>query len=82
MSFLGQNLSSDINEDLTFGSSDTDNLKRLDLAVGIGVGYEISNFHFVASYHYGFTNHENAPTGKESMKQNMIAFTVGYRFDQ
>ncbi len=80
VSFLGQNMTSNIDEDLSFGSSDTNDLKTLDLGVGLGVGYEISNFHFVASYHYGFTNHDNSATGKESMKQNMISFTVGYRF--
>jgi len=80
--FLGQTTTGTIDEDMTFGSNDTNDFKTLDFSVGLGVGYEISKFHFMASYHYGLMNIATNPVDKESNKQNMLSFSVGYRFNE
>ena len=80
VTFMGQTESSNIDEKMTFGSADTSDFKTLSLSAGISVGYEISNFHFLASYHYGLTNDANKPENKESTIQSMIGLSVGYRF--
>ena len=67
-------------DDLTFGSGDNDDFKRLDLGIGCSVSYEIANFHFGVQYYYGLTNHIPNPTGKESGSQNMSSIIVGYKF--
>jgi len=69
-----------IDQKLTFGSNDTC-IKTLDIGLGFGLGYEIEKFHFQAMYTLGLTNNVNNPTKSEKTTQNMIAFSVGYRFN-
>ena len=78
---MGQSNSKAIDEKLTFGSNDTCDFKTLDMGVGFGLGYEIEKFHIQASYTYGFTNHIPNPERSEKGTQNMIAISVGYRFN-
>ena len=80
-SFMGQTNSVAIDEKMTFGSNDTNQFKTLDMGIGFGLGYEIEKFHFQATYTYGLTNHVNNPEKSEKVTQNMIAITVGYRFN-
>jgi len=80
-SFMGQTDSKSFDEKLTFGSHDTCDFKTLDMGVGFGLGYEIEKFHFQATYTYGLTNHINNPKNSAKGTQNMIAFSVGYRFN-
>lgn len=79
-SFMGQTFSENIDQKVTFGSNDTCT-KTLDIGVGFGLGYEIEKFHFQAMYTLGLTNNVNNPTKSEKTTQNMIAFSVGYRFN-
>ena len=79
--FMGQTNSSTLNEKMTFGSHDTCEFKTLDIGIGFGLGYEIEKFHFQATYTYGLTNHVNNPVKSEKVSQNMIAISVGYRFN-
>lgn len=77
---MGQTQEQTSETDVTFGSADTDDFRTLDLSFGTSVSYEISNIHFGVQYYYGFTNHIDNPTDKESVTQNMASIIVGYRF--
>lgn len=80
-SAMGQSDSKAIDEKLTFGSNDTCDFKTLDMGFGFGLGYDIEKFHIQASYTYGLTNHIPNPERSEKGTQNMIAISVGYRFN-
>lgn len=54
-----------------------DNCKSLDIAIPIGVSYQISDFVIDARYNLGITN---ANDGEGDMKNNVIQVTVGYKF--
>jgi len=79
--FMGQTQTTESDQKMYFGSDDTSNFKFIDLSLGTSVSYEISNFEFGASYHYGLTNHENNPTNQESTKQSMLTIFLAYRFN-
>jgi outer membrane protein W len=79
--FAGQTFSNTIDEKMTFGNNDTCDFKTLDMGIGFGLGYEIEKFHIQATYTYGLTNHVNNPVKSEKDTQNMIAISVGYRFN-
>ncbi len=82
MTYLGNTGTTSYDNKVSFGSSDTNDFKTLDLSLGFGIGYEIEKFHIVASYNYGLTNHIHKPVDKESVLQNMFAITLGYRFNE
>lgn len=82
MTYLGNTGTTAYDNEVSFGSSDTNDFKRLDISMGIAAGYEIEKFHFLASYHYGLTNHIHNPVDKESVLQNMFTISVGYRFNE
>lgn len=67
-------------EDLKFGSTEEDDLKRLDYGVSVGAGIEINQITIGATYNLGLAN--LAPVSENGYKINNRVFqiSVGYKF--
>ena len=61
---------------LHIGSSDTDDLKAMDLGLNFGAGVEISNFVVTAQYGLGLAN--LSPDTSFTEKNNVIGISVGF----
>ena len=67
-----------ISQDIKFGSSETDDLKALDLGLNIGVGVEMGSLIISAQYGLGLAN--ISTSSSETDKNNVIGISVGYLF--
>jgi hypothetical protein len=67
--------------DIKFGSNaDTDNLKRFDLGLGAGVGYQLNHLQFGINYNFGLLNvSANTSNGTVNYNRN-LSVTIGYTF--
>lgn len=65
-------------EDVKFGSGDTDDFKALDLGLNVGIGVEMGNLLISAQYGLGLANIN--PTSDNTVKNNVIGISVGYLF--
>jgi hypothetical protein len=67
-------------QDIKFGSTDSDDLKPLDIGLNIGAGVEISNIIISANYGLGLANLSPVTTDDTEMKIKVIGFSLGYLF--
>ncbi len=56
------------------------NFKRLSLSIPIVVGYEVNKFDFMFTFDKGITNRLNGDEGKLKEINNVLIFSVNYRF--
>jgi outer membrane protein W len=67
-------------EDVSWGSGDTDDLKRLDVGLTFGGGVEISAIQIGVSYDLGMSNISAYTDYGTSSKNRVLKFSIGYRF--
>lgn len=67
-------------EDIKWGSSEDDDLKRLDFGAKFGLGAEVMNFTIGAYYSLGLANLSTVTEGGAKMTNNVISISVGYKF--
>ena len=67
-------------EDLSFGTSEDDDMKPFDIGVNFGVGVNIKGFLISAQYGLGLANLTTEDTGDTEMKNQVIGISVGYLF--
>jgi len=67
-----------IEDDIDWGTSSNDMLRRLDYGIGYGVGVEISSFQIGASYNQGLANINSYQKGEYSIKNKVIRLSVAY----
>lgn len=67
--------------DIKFGSNaDSDDMKRLDVGIGAGVGYQLNHLQFGINYNYGLLNvSANTSNGTINYNRN-LSVTIGYTF--
>ena len=67
-------------EDISFGTSEEDDMKPLDIGVNFGVGVNIKGFLISAQYGLGLANLTTEDTGDTEIKNQVIGISVGYLF--
>jgi hypothetical protein len=70
-------------EEVKWGNTKEEELKRLDIGGQIGIGYEINKFQVGIQYNIGFTNilsKEFQEDFDASLKNRAFTLYVGYRF--
>lgn len=73
--------STDIDEELEFGDNATDDLKNLDVGVGLNVGYMLPMGAFVRGYgQYSFSNIYPVPEEMYERKNYGFGISIGYMF--
>ncbi|MBP6090907.1 MAG: PorT family protein [Crocinitomicaceae bacterium] len=79
--FLGETFTD--SGDIKFGSNaDTDNLKRFDLGLGAGVGYQLNHLQFGINYNFGLLNiSPNTSNGTVNYNRN-LSVTIAYTFGE
>lgn len=69
--------------DIKFGSNaDTDNLKRFDLGLAAGVGYQLSNVQFGINYNHGLMNIAANTSNGTVFNNRSLSVTIGYTFGE
>jgi hypothetical protein len=63
---------------LKFGSSDTDDMKGMDLGLTLGAGVEINKLIIGLNYDLGLANLIPKPVGSETEKNRVFGISVGY----
>ena len=76
----GKSKSDGESEDISFGTSEDDDMKPLDIGVNFGVGVNIKGFLISAQYGLGLTNLSTEDTGDTEIKNQVIGISVGYLF--
>lgn len=66
--------------DLKWGSSEDDDLKRLDFGLMVGAGTDIKSIELGLNYSYGLSNLEATSEGDSKMKNRVLSISVGYKF--
>lgn len=64
------------NESIKFGSSETDDMKGMDIGLNFGAGFEIMNFQIRAQYGLGLSNLSTIDAG--DMKNRVLGISFGY----
>lgn len=73
------NPSNNVDKDVKFGSSNTDDLKRTDFGLNVLAGYQLTNgVNFGVGYGLGLSNHSNDNT--VTAKNKVFSISVGYSF--
>lgn len=67
-------------EDISFGTSEDDDMKPFDIGVNFGVGVNIKGFLISAQYGLGLANLTTEDTGDTEIKNQVIGISVGYLF--
>jgi hypothetical protein len=67
-------------ESINWGTSEDDDLKRLDYGAKFGGGVELSSFTFGVYYSLGLANLEAITDGGSQSKSKVLNFSVGYKF--
>lgn len=67
-------------EDISWGSGDEDDLKRLAFGIALGVGAEVNSFRFEFSSHLGLSNLSPHSEYDMTLKNRTFMFTAGYKF--
>jgi hypothetical protein len=82
--YLGYNISgtakgSGSSTSLKIGSDKTDNIKAMDVGLGVNLGYMLaSNLYFRGHYQFGFSNLDPSGASGVSTKTSAIGVTIGY----
>lgn len=67
--------------DIKFGSNaDSDDMKRLDLGLAAGVGYQLSNVQFGINYNHGLMNIAANTSNGTVFNNRNLSVTIGYTF--
>lgn len=77
---IGKSKSEGESEDISFGTSEDDDMKPFDFGVNIGAGVNINGLLISAQYGLGLANLANDSSGDAEMKNNVIAISIGYLF--
>jgi len=67
--------------DLKWGSSEDDDLKRLDFGLMAAAGIFIKSIELGLNYSYGLANLEATSEADSKMKNRVLSFSVGYKFN-
>lgn len=73
-------LGQETKEDLSFGSGDDDDMKRMDFGIGLGIGTEINEFVLAVNYNHGLSNLIPNTEDDEKLKNKAFQFSVTYMF--
>jgi hypothetical protein len=69
--------------DIKFGSNaDSDDMKRLDVGIGAGVGYQISNAQFGINYNHGLMNIAANTSNGSIFNNRSLNVTIAYTFGE
>lgn len=69
--------------DIKFGSNaDSDDMKRLDVGIGAGVGYQLSNAQFGIIYNYGLMNIAANTSNGSIFNNRSLNVTIAYTFGE
>jgi hypothetical protein len=67
-------------EDIKWGNSENEDLKRLDYGAKFGAGAEFASFTFGAYYSLGLANLETVTDGGAKTSTRVLSLCVGYKF--
>lgn len=69
--------------DIKFGSNaDSDDMKRLDVGIGAGVGFQISNAQFGINYNHGLMNIAANTSNGSIFNNRSLNVTIAYTFGE
>ena len=67
-------------QDISYGSSDEDDMKPFDFGLNFGAGVNINGFLISAQYGFGLANLAPDTSGDSEMKNKVLAISMGYLF--
>ena len=67
-------------QDISYGSSDEDDMKPFDFGFNFGAGVNINGFLISAQYGFGLANLAPDTSGDSEMKNKVLAISMGYLF--
>jgi len=67
-------------QDVNWGSGDSDDLKRLDYGLTVGAGMEFNSFLIGLSYNLGLANISAVTDDGQKIKNKVFGLSIGYKF--
>ncbi len=75
----GYIIDDNINREIRYGSSENDDMRRLDFGINAGAGIEIRKIFLAVNYSYGLADFAPSRADYSSMKSDVIGLTLIFR---
>jgi hypothetical protein len=75
----GYIIDNDINREIRYGSSENDDMRRIDYGINVGTGLEVRKIFLAVQYSYGLANFAPVRANDTELKSDLIGVTLIFR---